>query len=94
MKKLILLILCLFFLSACASSQMPFQGMSTANYVYKPGSVSTFQSTRTYSDGRTYTYSSKRTRTRPENAFRSLRQSAWNLERTVDSFVDIKEMLE
>lgn len=99
MKKISLLsLLSMLFLISC--SGMPMQGVSTANYVYRPPYTRTYESIRTGGCGYASNYGcenfyrSTSTSSYPENAFKSLRESAYNLERISDSLERMIENLE
>ena len=78
--------------SGCASS-MPLQGLSTGNYAYRPATVRTYESVVTDSSGNTRTYRSSSSYQQPENAFKSLRKSAWNLQQAARSVESIRRAM-
>lgn len=79
-------------LCSCGGGKMPLQGVSTANYAYRPPVISEHISGSTY-NGNTYSSFSRSMYTRPENAFRSMRESANNIESIFRSYSNIENIL-
>lgn len=94
--KIIAAILMAIVLSGCNQS-MPFQNMSTANYAYAPPSESYNYRSGSgicygYYGGQNCTSSSVSGYRHPENAFESLKDSAWNWESISRSMKNIDRM--